>query len=147
MATAAPPPILARRLPASRLELFNRKNIGFHHPGYGVPNLMLTMARVDTTTSNHYGVYHRTALLACQIVANNIFDRGRFALDREGQQRVQVPLDGVLTDDKYFFIVDGTGKCLIALLTILATTCRSLFRCAKLSRLAVSAWPSPRILA
>jgi len=72
---------------------------------------MLTIARVDTTTPNHYGVHHRTALLACQIIAKNIFDRGRFALDREGEQRVQVPLDGVLTDDNYFFIVDSTGKC------------------------------------
>ena len=74
MATAMPLPLLVRRLPASHLELFDRNEIFFRHPGYEAPNLMLTMACVNTTTPNHYGIYHHTALLACQIVANNIFD-------------------------------------------------------------------------
>jgi hypothetical protein len=69
---------------------------------------------VDTTVVADaipaYGVHHRTALLACQIIAGNAFDNSRFAFDKAGQQPVQVPLDGVLTDNQYYLIVDGSGK-------------------------------------
>ena len=57
-----------------------------------------------------YGIYHRTALLACQIIAGNVFDNSHFALDRADQQPVQVPLDSVLTGTKYYFIVEGKGE-------------------------------------
>jgi hypothetical protein len=57
-----------------------------------------------------YGVHHRTALLACQIIAGNAFHNSFLALDRAGQQPVQVMLDGVLTDTQYYFIVNGSGK-------------------------------------
>ncbi|KAF4631087.1 hypothetical protein G7Y89_g7047 [Cudoniella acicularis] len=105
--------------------LDTRDDICFHHPGYRISNLLLTLPRVDSTvvadTTPAYGVHHRTALLACQIIAGNAFNNSRFAVDREGRQLVQVPLDGVLTDSQYYFIVDGSSKVFpSSLLTILA---------------------------
>jgi hypothetical protein len=77
--------------------------------------MLLTLPRVDGTaaadTTPTYGVHHRTALLACQIIAGNAFNNSRFAFDRAGQQSVQVQLDGVLIDNKYYFIVEGSSKC------------------------------------
>ncbi len=115
MATAAPPFLAQRRPPPTPLELVSRYDICFHHPGYHTFNLLLTLPRVDSIAvadaTPTYGVHHRTALLACQIIAGNAFNNSHFALDRAGRQLVQVPLDGVLTDNHYYFIVDGSGKC------------------------------------
>ena len=108
MAAAAPPPFLAQRLPRSSLDLGSRDDICFLHPGYPSLNLLLTLPRVDAPPN--YGVHHRTALLACQIIAGNAFYNSRFALDRAGRQPVQVLLDGVLTGTQYYFIVDGSGR-------------------------------------
>src|SRR5580700_8712728 len=108
-------PFLVHRPPPNPLELSSRDVICFHHPGYHISNILLTLPRVDSIAvadaAPTYGVHHRTALLACQIIAGNVFNNSRFALDRAGQQSVQVPLDGVLTDKHYYFIVDGSGKC------------------------------------
>jgi hypothetical protein len=151
MATAAPP-FLAQRHPPLTLELGSRDDICFLHPGYHISNLLLTLPRVDSIAdaTPTYGVHHRTALLACQIIAGNTFNNSRFALDRAGQQSVQVPLDGVLTDHEYYFIVDGSGKCSplsFLLQSILAKSCRSVSHCSQLPRLAVSPQPHPRFLA
>ncbi|KAK3360897.1 hypothetical protein B0T24DRAFT_692953 [Lasiosphaeria ovina] len=105
MATTAP--LQAQRLPPVReLELRIRKQIEFYHPGYDSnSNLLLTLPRVDPTPSGPgYGVHHRTALLACQIIAGNAFDNSYLSLDRAGQRRVQVSPDGILTDEGYYFI-------------------------------------------
>ncbi|KUI64103.1 hypothetical protein VM1G_10877 [Cytospora mali] len=51
------------------------------------------------------GVHHRTALLACQIIANNAFD-GYLSTDREGQKQVTIEGDGVLLADSYWFIAN-----------------------------------------
>ncbi|GAB1312271.1 hypothetical protein MFIFM68171_02481 [Madurella fahalii] len=60
-------------------------------------------------TGCDFGVHHRTALSASQIVANNAFD-GFLALDAAGAERVDasVPLDGVLMANEYYFIVPGS---------------------------------------
>ncbi|KAF4637201.1 hypothetical protein G7Y89_g883 [Cudoniella acicularis] len=112
MATADLPPFLARCLPQPSLELSSRYDICFRHPGYNTSNLLLTLPRVDSIAAADatpaYGIHHRTALLACQIIAGNAFNNSRFAADREGRQPVQVPLDGILTDSQYYFIVDGS---------------------------------------
>ena len=88
--------------------------ISFLHPGYNEPiNVLFRMPRVDHVPSVggelRYGVHHRTALAACQIVANNAFD-GFLALDRSGTQAVNtsVPLDGILTVNKYYFIISSS---------------------------------------
>lgn len=54
------------------------------------------------------GVHHGTALLACQIIANNAFD-GYLTTDREGQERVTVGAGGILTADSYWFIANRRG--------------------------------------
>lgn len=51
------------------------------------------------------GVHHRTALQACQIIANNAF-HGYLATDRDGRDAVKAALDGLLTEDNYWFIVN-----------------------------------------
>jgi hypothetical protein len=94
--------------------------ISFLHPGYNEPiNVLFRMPRVDRVPSStsaygdrdelRFGVHHRTALTACQIVANNAFD-GFLALDAAGAQRVDVsvPLDGILMASVYYFVVPGS---------------------------------------
>lgn len=93
----------AHPIPPRELEL--RDRILFHHPGYPAPgNIILSLPRVDTTPDpTIIGVHHMTALLACQVIANNAFD-GRLALDQAGQQLVNVPMDDVLIEKAYYFI-------------------------------------------
>jgi len=109
MATAAPPRFKAHPIPPT--ELNSREQIEFLHPGYSAINVLLFLPRVDRKADTAtFGVYHRTALLACQIIADNAFDTGRLTLDKAGQQPVNVPLDGILTEETYYFIVgDGPG--------------------------------------
>lgn len=93
---------ISQPLPAS--------NISFRHPGYDDPeDILFTLPRLDSSDSQApaSGVLHGTALLACQIIANNAFD-GYLTTDRGGNQRVSVALDGVLMDDDYWFVVPDT---------------------------------------
>ncbi|KAK0733763.1 hypothetical protein B0T26DRAFT_736627 [Lasiosphaeria miniovina] len=108
MATTAP--LQARRRPPKpALGLPAPEHIRFRHPGYNCQDLLLTLPRVDSTASiSTYGVHHRTAVLACQIIAGKAFANSYFSLDKAGQQQVQVPLDGILIDEAYYFIVDGS---------------------------------------
>lgn len=77
-------------------------SILFRHPGYANPtDILLRLPRLDAG-----GVHHRTALLACQIVADNAFD-GYLTTDREGQDRVKTALDGVLRAESYWFVAPG----------------------------------------
>jgi hypothetical protein len=111
MATTAPPPLQVHLPPAKQVELNSREDILFLHPGYDSRNILLSLPRVDGATSTStYGVHHRTALLACQIIARNAFANSFLALDKAGQQRVQEPLDGILTNAEYYFFVQGSGK-------------------------------------
>jgi hypothetical protein len=87
-------------------EPLSRDPIRFLHPGYLIDNILLSLPRVDcvenTTT---FGVHYGTALLACQIVAGNAFDTGHLTLDKEGQRRVNLLLDDILTEKEYYLIV------------------------------------------
>lgn len=101
---AAPYPIPFQPSPPSAPS----PSIAFRHPRYPPRlNRLFSLPRVDFTGNpdRPKGVHHRTAFLACQIVANNAFD-GRLYADKEGQQPVQTALDGILTDDAYYFIVN-----------------------------------------
>ncbi|KAK3363953.1 hypothetical protein B0T25DRAFT_56175 [Lasiosphaeria hispida] len=110
MDTIAPAPQARRRPPRPVLELVSRTDIRFRHPGYALHSLFLSLPRVDSAASiPTHGVHHRTALLACQIIAGNAFTNSYLSLDRAGQQRVQVPLDGVLTENEYYFFVEGVA--------------------------------------
>lgn len=111
MGTATSPPCLASTTATLRIGFAD--SICFHHPGYHTSNLLLTQIRVDgiiaADATPTYDVYHGTALLAYQIIVDNAFDNSRLALNRAGQQPVQVPPDGVLTDEHYYFIIDSSG--------------------------------------
>ncbi|KAK3299207.1 uncharacterized protein B0H64DRAFT_94405 [Chaetomium fimeti] len=106
------PPVVAATSPG-----FGQGAISFLHPGYNEPvNVLFHMPRVDrvpsVAASNEplqFGVHHRTALAACQIVANNTFD-GFLALEKTGAQRVDtsVPPDGILMASEYYFIVPSS---------------------------------------
>ncbi|KAK2793536.1 hypothetical protein FQN52_001122 [Onygenales sp. PD_12] len=90
-----------------------RGKISFLHPAYPAPtNTLLSLIRVDRSEgSPALGIHHRTALLACQIIANNTFNTGRFTYDQEAIHEVDVPLDGVLTESVYYFVVgDGQNR-------------------------------------
>ncbi|ATY64983.1 hypothetical protein A9K55_005359 [Cordyceps militaris] len=52
-----------------------------------------------------YGVHFETMLLACQVVAGNLFDKAYLSYDRKGTQRVQLTSGGILTHDHYFLHV------------------------------------------
>ena len=63
--------------PYPNTELHARLPIEFLHPGYPVHNILFSLPRVDSengTNGTIFGIFHRTALLACQIVAGNAFD-------------------------------------------------------------------------
>ncbi|EEH11301.1 conserved hypothetical protein [Histoplasma capsulatum G186AR] len=87
------------------------ENIYFLHPGYEAPrNILLILPRVDQIAPHTFGVHHQTALIACQIIGNNAFETGRLCHDKDGQHPVTVPLDGVLTDPAYYFLVDACAS-------------------------------------
>lgn len=89
--------------PARPIEpLISVSNISFKHPGYeSRSDVLFWLPRLDDG-----GVHHGTALLACQIVADNAFD-GYLTIDRDGQHRVSTALDGVLRAESYWFVVPG----------------------------------------
>ncbi|EDN10862.1 predicted protein [Histoplasma mississippiense (nom. inval.)] len=68
-------------------------------------------AAVAASGTPTFGVHHRTALVACQVIANNAFDTGCFTLDGDGLQRLNIPPDGILTGGKYYLIL-GEGPSL-----------------------------------
>ncbi|KAL6352599.1 hypothetical protein LRP88_13065 [Fusarium phalaenopsidis] len=86
----------------------NYDQIRFYHPGYLKPlNLLFCLPRVDySAEDNAYGVHYRTALTACQIVANNAFEKGRLARDDKGQDIVADDEKVLLERDYWFFIED-----------------------------------------
>ncbi|CAN8105394.1 unnamed protein product [Discula destructiva] len=84
-------------------------SISFRHPGYDdAEGVLFTLPRLDVTTAEQAiaGVHHGTALLACQVIANNAFD-GYLTTDRERQHRVSLPLDAILLNDDYWFAAGG----------------------------------------
>lgn len=108
MAAAASHPFVAPIPPAT---LEQHGTIRFLHPGYPAPtNILLALPRVDPASDSTFGVHYQTALVACQIIANNAFTTGRLTRDWAGQQPVCLPLDGILTEDFYYFLVgDSPG--------------------------------------
>src|ERR1700757_467235 len=107
MAAAALPSFRASLIPP--VELRSRQLIRFLHPGYNTDNTLLSLPRVDRLRDTAvFGVHHRTALLACQIIAGNAFDTGHFTLDKDGHQLVNKPLDDILTGEEYYFLI-GNG--------------------------------------
>lgn len=64
------------------------KTIAFRHPGYTVSDELFKLPRLDSSprTRESTGVHHSTALLTCQIIANNGFD-GYLTTDRGGTMR------------------------------------------------------------
>jgi hypothetical protein len=110
--------VFHRRHEAPGASFLEGDPIRFIHPGYtALPSAVLfSLPRVDSVdTTNHgapvAGVHHGTALVACQIVANNAFD-GRLALDSEGEHMVDeiIGHDGILTEREYYFFVPGDSK-------------------------------------
>ncbi|SPO07719.1 uncharacterized protein DNG_10414 [Cephalotrichum gorgonifer] len=83
------------------------RNVSFLHPAYPPPINVLFSLSCPDRDGEVSGVHHRTALVACQIIANNAFETGALFLDREGQNPVpsSVGMDGVLTEEEYFFHV------------------------------------------
>ncbi|KAM0471813.1 hypothetical protein ACHAPX_009206 [Trichoderma viride] len=71
-------------------DLKTKGEIIFRHPGYHSPtNVLLTLAKADCEDCNGtvvFGLHHGTALLACQIIANNAFNSGYLAMDSAGSQ-------------------------------------------------------------
>ncbi|KAK3353740.1 hypothetical protein B0T25DRAFT_220543 [Lasiosphaeria hispida] len=112
----ATPTLPREALPPPPRELVLQSNIRFLHPGYpDHQNTLLSLPRVDLGPANDggtriAGVHHGTALVACQIIANNAFD-GHLAEDAGGQQLVDAPLDSILARDVYYFFVgDGPSQ-------------------------------------
>ncbi|KAH8745215.1 hypothetical protein F5883DRAFT_439186 [Diaporthe sp. PMI_573] len=85
--------------------------ISFRHPGYDSPHdILFRLPRLDRSQKpTDTGVHHRTALVACQIVADNAFG-GYLATDREGVNEVVIPHDAILTEDNYWFIASRAGS-------------------------------------
>lgn len=95
--------------PVPSEELFARGSICFIHPGYGLSpyrNKLLELPRADQV-ADKFGVHHDTALVACQIIANNAFETGYLAPDKQGKQRVSIAVDDILTEKYYYFVIPG----------------------------------------
>lgn len=86
-------------IPNSRAEI---RHIAFFHPFYN--KLIFNLPCVDRIESQD-GVHYGTALVACQIIANNSFDNSFLAKDLEGTQRVTGDHDQILTEERYYFFV------------------------------------------
>lgn len=93
--------------PLPPTELDSREPIRFLHPGYSLSNTLLSLPRVDRSTTT-FGVHYGTALLACQIIAGNAFDTGRLTLDQAGQRPVNLQFNDILTEDVYYLMI-GEG--------------------------------------
>lgn len=92
-----------------------QRSIVFYHPAYSWPqNILFKLPQVDLLDANGQptSLHHRTALLACQVIANNSFLTGRLYFDALGRFPVldQVPLDAGLTRTEYYYIVNGNRK-------------------------------------
>lgn len=103
-------PVVRPPLTAPVIDAPTAQSIRFLHPGYDAPNnVLFRLARVDACSTPEntttYGVCHATALVACQIVANNAWS-GHLARDQDGQALTTAP-DEVLLCDEYYFIVPG----------------------------------------
>jgi len=85
--------------------MITRGSITFMHPGYTPPQDLFSLPKVDSTAMGKFGVHFGTAIVACQIIANNAFDNGYLTLDIEGQQQVSLPYDNVLTESQYYLHV------------------------------------------
>ncbi|KAK1570206.1 uncharacterized protein LY79DRAFT_594448 [Colletotrichum navitas] len=95
----------------------DNKNAYFFHPAYPQPlNLLFALPCVDPidegdalATGQPKGLHHHTALLACQIIADNAFESGQLYFDRQGAQPVsdRIPIHGLLTPGDYFFLVNS----------------------------------------
>ncbi|TKW60060.1 hypothetical protein CTA1_3132 [Colletotrichum tanaceti] len=118
-------PICLHRSPPAIPPTYNNNNnnnqtINFFHPGYPPPlDFLFALPCVDPVdegnagaTGQPKGLHHHTALLACQIIANNAFDTGRLYFDRQGAQPVldQIPTHGLLMPGEYFFVVNSDRK-------------------------------------
>ncbi|ORY69612.1 uncharacterized protein BCR38DRAFT_480790 [Pseudomassariella vexata] len=83
----------------------------FFHPAYPLPHdLLFTLPCVDPAgaSAQPTGLHH-TALLACQIIANNAFESGQLYFDRQGAHAVleRIPARAVLWPGEYFFVVNS----------------------------------------
>lgn len=123
-------------------DLDSREAIRFLHPGYSISNTLVSLPRVDRVESTTtFGVHYGTALLACQIVAGNAFDTGRLTLDQAGQRPVNLPLDDILTENVYYFMIgEGLGMYLVNYngLSLKRVPFRSISYCTQLSGLGIS---------
>ncbi|KAK2037072.1 hypothetical protein LZ31DRAFT_589132 [Colletotrichum somersetense] len=113
-------PIRLHRPPPAIPPTYNNNNnqtVNFFHPGYPPPlDFLFALPCVDPVdegdagaTRQPKGLHHHTALLACQIVANNAFESGRLYFDRQGAQPVldRIPTYGLLMPGEYFFVVNS----------------------------------------
>jgi len=104
-------PVTIRMPPTIRplVRLTPQDKIAFLHPGYNAPrNHLFSLPRVDAVngeTDDRRGVHHGTALVACQIVANNSFGKGCLCLDAYGQEPAPQDLEGILTASQYYFVI------------------------------------------
>ncbi|KAI0435503.1 hypothetical protein F4803DRAFT_545372 [Xylaria telfairii] len=82
--------------------------IRFCHPGYpDTFNELFRLPRYDSSPTSGNGVHYGTALVACQIVANNAFN-GYLTTDQEGNHRVDLDLNHLLTELVYWFHIPGS---------------------------------------
>lgn len=105
---ATSPGLVRSSLTAPLLGTASKEPIQFLHPGYDAPNnVLFRLPRVDAAGDlTTLGVCHATALVACQIIANNAWT-GHLAKDKEGQGPISTALEDVLILDEYYFIVEG----------------------------------------
>jgi len=150
----ATPTFAREALPPPPQELLRQSRIRFLHPSYtDNDNVLLELPRVDLGPANAgetrtASVHHGTALVACQIIANNAFN-GRLAEDAGGQQQVDAPLDSILVRDVYYFFVgDGPDIYIYQILILsLLTLSRPVSDCPQLQRMGIPTRPYPRTLA
>ncbi|KAF7548348.1 hypothetical protein G7Z17_g7113 [Cylindrodendrum hubeiense] len=96
-------------------EYHRQQCIAVYHPAYRYPqSLLVNLPQVDAvdSTGQPTGLHHRSALLACQIIAHNAFEKGKLYFDQDGKYPVidKIPLDGALPDTSYFFILGSDPK-------------------------------------
>ena len=99
---------LKATIPLQLPEAPRMRKVHFRHPAYDISNnIMFNLYSFDHPNG---GIHHQTALVACQIVADNAFDGYLSTGNKPTSPKISVEDEGVLMGIDYYFHVSHPTK-------------------------------------